>query len=139
MKLLNYYFSFIPNKFIRFIFVGGLNTAFGMGLYCLLIFIGLQYTVATLIAHILGVFFNFFTTGKFVFNNTDKKLVFRFCIAYTVTYFINIGINKSTQVYIGLNSYCAGICATILTALCSFVIMKYFVFVTKTTKKNEKN
>lgn len=64
----------IKNKFVRFVFVGGLNTAFGFGLYCLLIWMGLSYIWATLISHTLGVLFNFITTGRIVFDNSDNSL-----------------------------------------------------------------
>lgn len=131
MNLFNYCYKLIPYKFVRFIIVGGINTCFGMGMYCLLIFIGFQYMTATLIAHVLGVFFNFLTTGKIVFNDTDKKKILRFLISYIITYFINIGINKFIQTYMGLNQYWSGVGATILTALCSFFIMNYFVYVKK--------
>ena len=38
----------IDSQFIRFVFVGILNTAFGYGVYCLMLWIGLSYWWATL-------------------------------------------------------------------------------------------
>ena len=49
-------------RFMRFILIGIPNTAFGYSLYALLIFLGLRYDLAILIATILGVLFNFKTT-----------------------------------------------------------------------------
>lgn len=118
----------IQNKFIRFLFVGGLNTAFGMGVYCLMIWIGLSYIWATLISQVLGVLFNFMTTGTLVFENSDKRLIFKFVFSYVITYFINVGTNKALQVAFGLNEYFSGIGAIIVSALASFFILKLFVY-----------
>ena len=96
-KAIESFQSHIQSKFLRFIFVGVLNSGFGYGVYCLLILIGLSYIWATLVSHILGVLFNFVTTGTIVFNNTDRKLIVRFVLNYVLVYFINIGINKCTQ------------------------------------------
>lgn len=117
----------IPNKFIRFLFVGGLNTAFGVGVYCLAIFIGLPYFVATLLSNVLGVLFNFVTTGNIVFENGDPRLIFRFVICYIVVYFVNTAI-VHFLIFSGLNDYWAGILATIPTALFSFFALKTFVY-----------
>lgn len=128
MRLLDYYFKLIPNQFIRFIMVGGLNTAFGLGVYCILIYIGLTYVWATLIAHILGVGFNFLTTGKFVFDDTDLRHIIRFSICYMATYLINIGINKAAQAILQANTYFSGCIATAITATCAYLIMKFYVY-----------
>ena len=124
----------IPNKFIRFLFVGGLNTAFGVGVYCLAIFIGLPYFIATLLSNVLGVLFNFVTTGNIVFENGNPRLIFRFVLCYIVVYFVNTAIVRAL-IFAGLNDYWAGILATIPTALFSFFALKTFVYRKKTKKQ----
>ena len=118
----------IPNEFVRFVFVGGINTAFGLGVYCLMIWVGLSYIWATLISQVLGVLFNFLTTGSLVFENNDKKLIFRFVASYIITYFINVGMNRALQITLGLNEYLSGVGAIIVSAVASFFILKYFVY-----------
>ncbi|MCR5819219.1 MAG: GtrA family protein, partial [Prevotella sp.] len=117
----------VSSQFLRFILVGGINTAFGVGVYCLAIFIGLPYFIATLVSNVLGVCFNFITTGNLVFRNNDPRLIFRFVTAYVVLYFINTLVVKLFLVA-GMNSYWAGILATPVVALCSYTILKYFVY-----------
>lgn len=124
----------IPNKFIRFLFVGGLNTAFGVGVYCLAIFIGLPYFIATLLSNVLGVLFNFVTTGNIVFENGNPRLIFRFVLCYIIVYFVNTAIVRAL-IFAGLNDYWAGILATIPTALFSFFALKTFVYRKKTKKQ----
>ena len=58
--------------FIRFIFIGVINTIFGYGIYLIFLFAGLNFALAVLLSTILGVIFNFFTTGRFVFNSTNN-------------------------------------------------------------------
>lgn len=126
----------VKSKFIRFILVGGLNTAFGYGVYCLMIFIGLPYVWATLVSQILGVLFNFFTTGALVFDNRDRRLLLRFVLNYILTYFISIGANKACQELFGWNTYISGIGAMIVSALCSFFILKFFVYGSRQEEKD---
>ncbi|MGV2387505.1 MAG UNVERIFIED_CONTAM: GtrA family protein [Microcystis novacekii LVE1205-3] len=52
------------HKFARFLLVGVLNTLFSYFLYGSLILIGLNYKYAVLLATIIGVLFNFQTTGR---------------------------------------------------------------------------
>lgn len=127
-KGIEIFHKYVKNKFIRFIFVGGLNTLFGYGVYCLMILIGLPYVWATLVAQVLGVLFNFITTGSLVFENSDKRLIFKFVLSYIITYFINIGVNKALQLWFDCNTYISGMGATIVSALCSFLILKLFVY-----------
>lgn len=125
MKLFSYN---IDAVFIRFILIGILNTAFGIGLYCLFVYLGMPYRIAVLLSTILGVLFNFKTIGIFVFKNTKNRLFFKFVVAYIIVYFINIGFIYLLLEWVGMNEYIAGIVATPIVAMTSFVLQKYFVF-----------
>lgn len=137
-KGINAFLFHIKNKFIRFVFVGGLNTAFGISVYCLMIWIGLSYVWATMISQVLGVLFNFMTTGRLVFENQDKRLIFKFILNYIFTYFVNVGINKASQLAFNCSAYTSGIIACLLTALISFFILSRFVYY-KNQEHNEEN
>jgi putative flippase GtrA len=127
----------IPNKFIRFLFVGGLNTAFGMAVYCLCIFVGIPYFVATLVSNVLGVCFNFVTTGNIVFENGDPRLILRFVLCYVAVYLINTAVVRLLILW-GVNDYWAGIVATPVAGVCSFFLLKSFVYRKKTDKTTVK-
>lgn len=127
MGIVDRYYNLVSNQFLRFILVGGLNTAFGVGVYCLAIFVGIPYYIATLLSNVLGVCFNFITTGNLVFRNNDPRLIFRFVAAYVVIYFVNTAVVKAF-ILLGLNSYWAGILATPVVAICSYSLLKYFVY-----------
>ena len=127
MSIIQRYYDLVSNQFLRFILVGGLNTAFGVGVYCLAIFLGIPYYIATLLSNVLGVCFNFITTGNLVLHNNDPRLIFRFVGAYVVIYFVNTAVVKAF-ILLGLNSYWAGILATPVVAVCSYSLLKYFVY-----------
>ncbi|TRU82183.1 MAG: GtrA family protein [Microcystis novacekii Mn_MB_F_20050700_S1] len=121
------------HKFARFLLVGVLNTLFGYFLYGTLILIGLDYKLAVLLATILGVLFNFQTTGRLVFGSKNNKLIFRFVLVYVATFLLNvealrvvdamnINIEQKTKMLI------AGAILVFPLAVISFVLMKLFVF-----------
>ena len=118
----------IPQQFIRFVIIGGVNTVFAYSVYALAIFLGLHYTLAALAQTVLGTLFSFKTMGCLVFDNPDNKLVFKFIAVYTLCYFLNIGfLRVLTQM--GLtNLYIAGLVSSGLVALVSFCLNKWVVF-----------
>ena len=83
--------------FVKFIFVGVLNTAFGYLAYALLLFLGLHYTLAVVLSTIAGVLFNFKTTGTIVFKNNNNKLIFKFVAVYAITTTLGIIILRMAE------------------------------------------
>lgn len=126
----------VDNRFIRFVLVGVLNTAFGYGVYCLMIWIGVPYWWATLISNVLGVLFNFKTIGVLVFENPNNRLFFRFVSCYILAYVLNVGIIYLHTHFAGLNDYWSGLIATPFVALFSFFYQKLFVFNHNNHEKN---
>ncbi len=118
----------LRTRFIKFVLVGAVNTAFGTGIYCGLVYIGIYYKLAVLLSTVLGVLFNFKTTGRIVFNNKENRFIFKFMLSYVIVYFINIGLIKLLLQFNGMNEYIAGIVASPISALISFCIQKEFVF-----------
>lgn len=77
------------HQFVRFGLVGVLNTAFGYGVYALLILIGLAPWLALFLATVAGVLFNYRTTGRLVFQNRAGSLLPRYLAVYAGVYFVN--------------------------------------------------
>lgn len=114
-------------QFIKFLFVGCLNTAFGYLMYSLFLFIGFHYALASLLGTILGIFFNFKTTGGLVFKNKNNFLIFKFFAVYSIVYTVNVTSLKIFD-YFNINLYLAGFILLFPLALLSFILMKRFVF-----------
>lgn len=117
----------IDYLFVKFILVGILNTLFGYTVFALLLFAGLHYSLAVILATIAGVLFNFKTTGVLVFKNHNNKLLLKFIVMYAFTSGISIGLLHIAELN-KLNLYFAGLITTGMMAVVSFIISKYWVF-----------
>jgi len=126
-RIVNFIFTGERKRLFLFLIVGGVNTLFGYLLFALLLYIHLHYTLASLLATIGGVLFNFKTTGVIVFKNKDNRLIFRFIAVYLATYLLNIGGLKIFSI-LNINMYIAGAILILPIALLRFVLQKKFVF-----------
>ena len=117
----------LHNHLFRFFIVSGLNTIFGYGLFALLIFTGLTYPFALLLATIAGILFNFKTIGVMVFKNHNNLLIFKFFGVYGVTYLCNL-IGLALLKYFQINIYLAGAFLLIPVGIFAFKLNKTFVF-----------
>lgn len=115
------------NRFLRFLLVGGLNTAFGYGVFALSLFLGAHYAVAATLSTVLGVLFNFFTTGNLVFGRNDPSRLHRFVAVYVVTWAIGILALKAASA-LEVNLYVAGLVLLLPSAGLSFFLLRTFVF-----------
>ena len=121
----------MPQQFIRFLIIGGVNTVFAYSVYAVSIFIGLHYTLAALAQTVLGTLFSFKTMGCLVFDNPDNKLIFKFIAVYAGCYFLNIGLLRLLTQFVLSNLYLAGLISSGLVALASFCLNKWVVFYKK--------
>ena len=115
------------SKFIKFLLVGLLNTIFGYSVYALFIFLNFHYSVAAFLSTILGVLFNFKTTGKLVFNNSNNKLIFKFIAVYVFTYLLNISLLTIFN-FMNINMYLAGALLLLPVAIIAFMLNRRLVF-----------
>jgi putative flippase GtrA len=112
---------------VRFVLVGGFNTAFSYAVYAVGLLLGLPYAIANLCAMLLGILVSFVTQGALVFDNRDRSLIWRFAAAWVLIYVFNIGL-IACFLRIGLNSYTGGAAALPFTSLMSYFIQKRLVF-----------
>ncbi len=117
----------IKFKFVRFLFVGALNTLFSLSIYWILVFFGVHYSLAVFISNMLGILFNYKTTGKLVFESDSNKLIFKFIAVYLFTYCLSVGGIKLLLI-IGVDKYLAAVIIAAPMAVISFFLMKRFVF-----------
>lgn len=127
----------IKFKFVRFLFVGALNTLFSLTVYWILVYFGVHYSLAVFISNMLGVLFNYKTTGKLVFESDSNRLIFKFIAVYLFTYFLSVGGIK-LLLFIGIDKYSAAVIIAAPMAVISFFLMKVFVFNKKTEDKTMK-
>jgi putative flippase GtrA len=115
-------------RIFRFLVIGAINTFFSYIVYALLILINVHYSLATLISTVLGVIFNFFTTGRIVFRNMDNHRFFRFGLVYAFTYFVNILLLRWLVDGIQMSKLLAGALVTLPVALLSYLLNAKWTF-----------
>lgn len=77
-------------RFLRFLVVGVVNTTFGYGIFTIVfLFTGIP-ALALFVAIVLGVAFNYFTTGNFVFARRGNHQAGLFILGYSFVYFANL-------------------------------------------------
>ena len=122
-------------QFIRFVLVAMLNTAFGLFINYVFLFIfehlfklNHAYVVSNFIATIVSILFNFKTYGILVFKNKDNKLLLRFLAVTTFTYLVNIG-GIALLEYLGShNNYLNLTIMAVPVGLLNYVLNSVFVY-----------
>jgi putative flippase GtrA len=107
--------------------VAGLNTVFGYGLFAALILIGLRYPLAAAIATVIGILFNFQTTGRLVFGRHDLSLILRFLAVYAISYVVGITLIGWADRR-GISVLLAAAVLAIPMGFFSFTLQKLLVF-----------
>jgi putative flippase GtrA len=113
--------------FLRFLAVGAINAAFGYGVFAALLYVGSHYAMASFISTVVGVLFNFKTTGRLVFGSHDNRLIFRFVGTYVIIYLANVAGLKLFSLF-GIHPYLGGALLVLPLAVLAFTLNKRFVF-----------
>ncbi|HEY3074817.1 MAG TPA: GtrA family protein [Burkholderiales bacterium] len=111
----------------RFLFTGGINTAFGYGVYAACIYLGAGYAIASGVSIVCGVLFSYKTTSAVVFGRGYHGSLARYLGSYVIVYAFSVLILKTMDGY-GINAYLAGVLAAPPSAVLSFALLKLFVF-----------
>ena len=122
-------FGSLP-QFVRFLLVGGLNTAFGYALFGAVYLLTGRPSLSVVIATIFGIVFNFFSTGRLVFAYRGVLAFVPFVLGYAVVGFINVvGLDLLTVQ--GLHPLLGQLIVSPLCVLLSFGISRY-IFLQRT-------
>jgi len=128
------------NQFVRFVFVAGLNTAFGLFVNYVFLFIfehllkiNHAYVISNFLATIVSILFNFKTYGALVFKNKDNKLIFKFLMVTAFTYLMNIGGIALLEHLGSANNYINLTVMAVPVGLCNYFFNKIFTY-TENTK-----
>lgn len=128
-------------QFIRFVLVAMLNTAFGLLINYVFLFIfenllhlKYAYVVSNLLATIVSILFNFKTYGALVFKNKDNRLIFRFLMVTTFTYLLNIGGIALLEHLGSTNNYLNLTIMAVPVGVLNYIFNKIFTYAKETKK-----
>lgn len=111
----------------RYYQAGIVNTLFGYGVYALLLKAGLWMYAAQLVAHVLGVAFNYFSYSRHVFHDSDASKL-RFVVSYGFNYLLALASLAAVSQLVR-SPYAAGAMAILFVSLLNYFILKNLVFV----------
>ena len=113
----------------KYLIVGGVNTVVGYSIFAIFIFFGFHYSLAVLIATILGVLFNFQSYGRLVFKNYSWYLLVRYITGYIIIYFVNLILLLIFDLLVS-NLYISGLMCTPFMAYLGYLLNKRYVWKT---------
>ena len=120
--------SRFERKFVKFLFVGFMNTVFSYIIYAICVTILSRPTLSLAVSYVIGILFNFQTTGRIVFKNSDNKLIVKFFLCYITTFFINRYLLDALVVDFHVDKYLSQAILVFPIAMLSFLLLKNFVF-----------
>jgi len=113
-------------EIVRYYQAGILNTLFGLGMYAILVRLGLNIYAAQAIAHVAGMAFNYLSYSRHVFRDAGPAKT-RFVVSYAVNYLANVATLALLSLVIA-NPYIAGILTTFIVSVANFFALKFVVF-----------
>lgn len=113
-------------QILRFGLVGAANTIVAYGLFSVLLWAGVHYTLATFLGGVAGMLLGFKLTGALVFGSRDNGRILRFMVVFLLQYLVNVGAQAALR--IAVNPYLAGALATMFCFFPSFAMNRSFVF-----------
>jgi putative flippase GtrA len=112
---------------VRFVLVGGVNTAFSYAIYAAFIFIGAGYALASAASMAGGILFSYKTTRSLVFLGANRGSLLRFVACYALVYAFAVLLLEVLGSF-GVDPYVSGLIVAVPGAVLSFSLMKLFVF-----------
>lgn len=114
-------------RFGKFIAIGFINTIIGYGIFSLALLLTHAERLSVVIAWSVGTVFNFFSTGRMVFENRDLSRAVPFLMSYGVSMGVNLAL-ISILTARGLGGMLAqAICLPVVVVV-SYVINSRLVF-----------
>jgi putative flippase GtrA len=118
-------------RFVRFLAVGALNTAFGYSVFYLLLAITGHSIASLAVATVLGALFNFRSIGSLVFGSSDPRLLMRFIGVYAAVFLVNAAGLRMLE-GLGVGSALAAALLVPFVAALTYRLTRDFVFSTST-------
>ena len=111
----------------RFYQAAAVNALFGFGMYAGFVALGMNIYLAQIVAHCLGVAFNYVTYSRHVFRDAGPAKA-RFLAIYVVNYFIGLGSLALVARFVA-SPYLAGLIALVLASVINYFALKHIVFI----------
>lgn len=116
-------------RVFRYYQAGVVNTAFGYGLFALLIWAGLNLYVAQAVSHVLGMAFNYLTFSRYAFAGHAASKV-RFVASYALNYAMSLAVLWGFARFVP-SPYLAGFLTILVVSALNYLVLRRFVFLSR--------
>nr|WP_294847231.1 GtrA family protein [uncultured Sphingomonas sp.] len=113
-------------RIFRYYQAGILNSMFGYGLFAALVWAGMNMFLAQVLAHIMGVLFNYFTFSRYAFAGHQTSRV-NFVLSYAVNYVVSVATLYLFS-HIVASPYLAGLLTIVFVSAVNYLVLKRWVF-----------
>ena len=115
---------------LRFLFVGGLNTALAYGIYFVLTELGVWYLLANTIGFAISLVNSYLWNKFFVFKKSGKSVaeIVKFLLVYGIQYTVGISFLYTAVEFLGIHQHIAAAVNIVLCAGISFAGHKYITY-----------
>lgn len=115
---------------LRFLFVGGLNTALSYAIYFVLTELGVWYLLANTIGFAISLVNSYLWNKFFVFQKSGRSAgeVVKFLLVYGVQYGVGISFLYVAVTFLGIHQHIAAAINIVLCAGISFAGHKYITY-----------
>ncbi len=110
----------------RYYQAGVVNTLFGFVLYALFVRFGLNIYLAQIVAHVLGMTFNYFTYSRYAFAGQSGSRM-RFVLTYGLNYLLGLASLWAISQRLA-SPYLAGLLSIVLVSLINYLLLRHLVF-----------
>lgn len=117
-------------RVFRYYQAGIVNTAFGYGLFALLVYLGVNIYLAQIVSHVLGMAFNYLTYSRYAFADHRANMT-RFVLSYAVNYLLGLGSLYALSQFVA-SPYAAGLLSTVFVSAINYLVLRKLVFTEKT-------
>ena len=119
--------KFISSEFLRYLIVGGTNTAITYGIYLVLLIV-LPYSAAYTIAYISGIPIAYTLNSRFVFHKPlHWKKAFQFPLVYVVQYLAGIALLSLWVELLHISDVIAPLLVIACTVPVTFVLSRLII------------
>ena len=117
----------LAKQLVLFVLVGILNTGVGYLIYFVCIHAGLAPRYALVVGTILGVLFNYFSTGRVVFKNHVWGPFIKYLLVQAAIYFGNV-VLLEWLIRLGLGPLLAQVFCLPFVVISGFLLLRFIVF-----------
>ena len=110
----------------RYYQAGIVNMLFGLAIYSIFVKVGFNIYLAQLLAHILGVAFNYFTYSRHTFHDMDGSRS-RFILSYGGNYLLSLATLALFEQFIE-SPYLNGLLTVVIVSAINYLVLRKFVF-----------